>query len=156
MTREAPHFVIQHVLKIEGTAEETWNVLSDVARYADWNPYVLALEGSLEPGSTLRVTIAQANWPKPIVVEPTVIRAEPNRVLHWRGQVGQGDFLETDHVFEIHALESGRVRFDQYEEFRGTFAKQMDEESRSFTHDAFRAMDEALSLRVRTLARLRA
>jgi len=149
MTRPAPQFVIENAVEIEGSAEETWKIFSDVSRYGEWNPYILALDGSLEIGSMLRVKITQANWPKPIVVEPRVIRAEQNRVLHWRGRIGQGGVLDTDHVFEIHSLESGRIRFHQYEEFSGTLAEQMDEKTRSFTREAFRAMNEALALRVR-------
>jgi hypothetical protein len=148
--REAPHFVIEHELELEGSAEETWAVLSDLQHYPEWNPYVLALEGRLEPGSTLRVTIAQGNWPEPMVVEPTVIRADPNQVLHWRGQVGPGGLFDTDHVFEIQPLERRRVRFRQYEEFRGTLAAKMNEEARGFTGEAFRAMNEALASRVPT------
>lgn len=145
---EEPNFVVEHDIEVEGSAEETWAVLSDVDRYSDWNPYVLELDGTLDVGNTLRVTITQANWPEPIIVEPTVIRAEPNRLLHWRGQVGQGGLLDTDHVFEIHPLDRRRVRFRQYEEFRGTLAEGIDEEGRSFIREAFRAMDEALASRV--------
>jgi len=153
ITRTAPSFVIEHETLIDGSAEETWAVLADVARYPDWNPYILALEGRLEPGSSLRVTIAQANWPTPIIVEPTVVRAEIGRALHWRGRVGEGGLLDTDHVFEIHPLGPGRLRFRQFEEFRGTLAEQMDEEARGFTREAFRAMNEALASRVYALDR---
>lgn len=145
---EPPLFVIRHALEIEGSAEATWRVLSDLARYPEWNPYVLALEGELAPGNTLRVTISQENWPEPIVVEPTVIRAEPGRALHWRGCVGDGGLLDTDHVFEIQPVDEGRVRFDQFEEFRGRLAEKMDEEMRGYTRRAFQAMNEALAGRV--------
>jgi hypothetical protein len=145
--------VIRHALEIEGSAEATWGVLSDVGRYAEWNPYVLALEGELVPGRSLRVTISQENWPEPIVVEPTVVSAEPGRILHWRGCVGEGGLLDTDHVFEIQALDAQRIRFDHFEEFRGRLAEKMDEEMRGFTQRAFQAMNEALAARVRALHR---
>lgn len=147
----APEFVISHEIEIDGSAEQTWAVLCDVERFGDWNPYVLHLEGSLVAGATLRVTITQRNWPEPLVVEPTVIRAEPGHVLHWRGQVGDGGVLDTDHVFEIEALDGGRVRFHQYEEFRGSLAAGLEAQSRTFTTEAFRAMNEALATRVRSL-----
>ena len=149
---DPPLFVIRHALEIEGSPEATWSVLSDLQAYPAWNPYVLALEGELVPGSTLRVTITQENWPEPIVVEPTVVRAEPGRVLHWRGCVGEGGILDTDHVFEIQPLDDGRVRFDQFEEFRGRLAEKMDEPMRGFTQRAFQAMNEALAERVRALS----
>ncbi len=150
--RDPPLFVIRHVLEIEGSAEATWAVLSDLARYPEWNPYVLALDGELVPGRILRVKITQANWPEPLVVEPTVMRAEPERVLHWRGCVGERGVLDTDHVFAIEPLSANRIRFDQYEEFRGRLAENMDGEMRGFTQRAFEAMNEALAERVRALS----
>ncbi len=149
---DPPRFVIRHALEIEGSAEATWGVLSDLARYPEWNPYVLALEGELAPGGTLRVTISQENWPEPLVVEPTVVRAEPGRVLHWRGRAGEGGLLDTDHVFEIQPVDATRIRFDHFEEFRGRLAEKMDEEMRGFTRRAFQAMNEALAGRVRALS----
>ncbi|MDJ0788882.1 MAG: SRPBCC domain-containing protein [Myxococcota bacterium] len=149
---DPPLFVIRHALEIEGSAEATWGVLSDLARYPEWNPYVLALEGELAPGSTLRVTISQENWPEPLVVEPTVVVAEPGRVLHWRGRLGDSGLLDTDHVFAIQPLDATRIRFDHFEEFRGRLAEKMDEEMRGFTRRAFQAMNEALAERVRALS----
>ncbi len=151
MSRPAPVFVIEHRIEIAGSAAAVWEVLSDVVRYPEWNPYVLALDGRLVAGNPLRITIVQANWPEPIVVEPTVVRAEASRILHWRGQVGEGGILDTDHVFEILPVDAARVEFHQYEEFRGSIAANMDAASRSFTLAAFEAMNRALDARVRGL-----
>jgi hypothetical protein len=103
------------------------------------------------PGNTLSVEITQANWPKPIVVTPVVVRAEPNKIFHWHGQVGEVGLLDTDHSFEIESMGRERVAFRQREEFRGSLAETMDEPTQAFTRDAFRAMNEALAERVRAL-----
>ena len=68
------------------------------------------------------------------------------------GRVGEGGLLDTDHVFEIQPLDAKRIRFDHFEEFRGSLAEKMDEEMRGFTRRAFQAMNEALAARVRALS----
>ncbi len=151
MSPTAPHFTIAHEVEIAARPEEVWAVLIDFGRYSEWNPYVLSLTGNLEAGSTLEVTILQANWPKPLTVTPTVVRAERDKVLHWHGRVGDGGLLDTDHSFHIEALGSDLIRFLQQEEFRGSIAETMDEQAQSFTHGAFQAMNEALAERVKSL-----
>lgn len=149
MPLEAPLFSIEHAVEIDATPEGVWAVLSDLSSYAEWNPYVLAISGRLDEGSTLDVTIAQENWPEPLNIRPVVVRAIPNRILHWRGQLGDGGLLDTDHSFEIDPIGSERVRFLQREDFRGSLAEKIDEQSRGFIRDAFQAMNEALARRAR-------
>jgi hypothetical protein len=146
-----PLFTIAHELEIAARPEEVWAVLIDFDRYSEWNPYVLALSGALKVGGTLEVTIRQANWPEPLTVTPTLIRAETDTVLHWQGRVGDAGVLDTDHSFHIETLDSDRVHFLQQEEFRGSLAETLDEQAQAFTRDAFQAMNEALAERVRAL-----
>ena len=63
------------------------------------------------------------------------------RDLHGGEEVaGQGLEVESD----------DRVRFIQSEEFRGSLAESMAEDTKQFTQDAFRAMNEALATRIQT------
>ena len=148
----APIFTIEHELEIAASAQEVWAVLADFDGYPEWNPYVLAISGELaERGGLLEITIVQSNWTQPLTLQPVLVEAEANRILHWQGRVGDRGILDTDHSFHIEALADDRVRFTQREEFRGTLAEGIDDTARACTHDAFRAMNEALSERVQAL-----
>jgi hypothetical protein len=147
----SPLFTIEHDLEIPATRAQVWAVLVDFASYADWNPYVLSIDGELASGSLLEVTIAQDNWREPLTIKPTLVQADANRLLHWRSSVGDGSVLDTDHSFHLDALSAERVRFTQREEFRGTLAPQLEADARKFTHKAFCDMDEALCERAMSL-----
>jgi hypothetical protein len=152
---DAPLFTIEHSLAVGGTAEEVWSVLLNFTAYPQWNPYVSAISGSATEGSVLEVVIQQANWPQPLTIRPVVARVVVERVFHWRGSVGEGGVLDTDHSFHIEAPGAGNtadaegVRFVQREEFRGSLAENLRESAEEFTLGSFRAMNEALAERVR-------
>jgi hypothetical protein len=152
-SREAPLFTIAHTIEIPAAPEAVWDALVDFASYADWNPYVLRISGEATEGAVLEVTIAQDNWSEPLTIQPTVRRAEAPRVFHWRGRVGDGSMLDTDHSFHIEpahieSLQGDGVRFVQQEEFRGSLAASLEADARRFTAAAFQAMNEALARRV--------
>jgi hypothetical protein len=155
---DAPLFTIEHSLEMAGTAGQVWSVLLDFPAYAEWNPYVLAISGVAAEGSDLEVVIQQSNWPQPLTVRPVVARVEVERVFHWRGSVGGGGVLDTDHSFHIEPVDQAEpvgaaVRFVQREEFRGSLAENLQEAAEEFTREAFRAMNEALAVRVGALGK---
>ncbi len=147
----SPSFAIEHEIAIDASADEVWEVLTDFEAYPEWNPYVLALEGEATPGSVVKVTISQENWPQPITLEETIVSSEPPAFFHWHGSVLTEGLLETDHSFHIEPRSSKQVRFVQREEFRGPIARFLEEDARVFTLQAFQAMDEAIAERVAEL-----
>lgn len=144
-----PVFVIEADIEIEASAEEVWGVLSDFASYPDWNPYVLKLAGDVVPGGTIRFTIAQENWRKPMTLNNRVLVFDAPRELRWHGSPLLKGFLETDHYFQLSPAAPGRTWLHHAEEFRGWFARFLGEKKfRVHTRNAFRRMNEALAARV--------
>ncbi|MDG2304407.1 MAG: SRPBCC domain-containing protein [Candidatus Binatia bacterium] len=144
-----PVFVIEHEIEIAAPPEDVWRVLTDFAAYPEWNPYVLRLGGTLEPGGAIAVTIAQSNWPKPLTVHPTIVTLDAPRELRWHGSALTTGFLETDHYFRLEPLAGNRTRLRHAEEFRGWRALRIDnEEHHQHTRAAFQAMNRALAARV--------
>jgi hypothetical protein len=47
---------------IDAPAQVVWDLLTDSSSYQDWNPAVLSIEGSISPGSTIKlVSVASPN-----------------------------------------------------------------------------------------------
>lgn len=147
---ESAVYVVEHRVRFPGTREAAWEILTRADLFPDWNPYVKKMEGILQPGETLRVTIVQENWKLPIVVRPKIVTATAPAVLHWHGSILVSGFLETDHSFHFAEVGEGEVEFVQREEFRGWLAHRMkDNGSQRYTFEAFERMDLALAERVR-------
>jgi hypothetical protein len=51
-----------------------WSVLTDFPAYPTWNPFTTSIEGKLQPGAQLRVTIAPPGR-RPMTFRPVVLTA---------------------------------------------------------------------------------
>ncbi len=48
---------IDHEIEIDAAAETVWEVISDVATYPEWNPFVLSCQTSLKPGAPINMKV---------------------------------------------------------------------------------------------------
>lgn len=133
---------------IEAPAEAVWSVLTDLAQFRIWNPFIRDAHGSTEVGGTVHVRVRPALG-VPLSFEAKVLDRRPNRALRWRGHVGAPWLAEGDHTFTIEPLGERRVRLVQRERFGGVLpwiARRL--VTREARH-GFDAMNQALAARVR-------
>ena len=50
-------FVIEETREIAAPAEVVWEVISDLSRYGEWNPFVSKCESTLQPGDAIDMTV---------------------------------------------------------------------------------------------------
>ncbi len=126
-----------------------WSVLTDVDSYHEWNPFIMALAGSLEAGAELDVTL---NPPESgeYSFRATVIAAEPGKELRWRGKWGAEFLFRGEHFFRLNETGDGHTRFVHGEDFSGVLVRWL---GRKLTHTArgFVFMNQALKRRVEAL-----
>jgi hypothetical protein len=135
-------------IEFEGTPGEVWEVLTDLAAYPAWNPFLREIEGELRPGARLRVRF-QPVGERGITMRPTVRAIEPGRELRWLGHLLVPGIFDGEHRFRIEGAGPGRVRFVQSERFGGVLLPLMWARLRDGgTAKGFRAMNEALARRV--------
>jgi hypothetical protein len=48
---------IDHTLDIAAPAATVWSVITDLDRYPEWNPFVIACRSTLEPGSPIAMRV---------------------------------------------------------------------------------------------------
>jgi hypothetical protein len=136
---------------IPAPPEVVWGVLADVARYPDWNPFLVEVRGTPTLGRRLRVTLAPPGGRR-VTLHPRVTVLEPGATLEWLGRLGLPRLLDGRHRFELHPVDGGRgTRLVQREEFRGVLvpvvARQLDRSTRA----GFLAMNEALGARAQAV-----
>jgi hypothetical protein len=137
---------LNNEVEINASAERVWQLLTDFARFPQWNPFIHLASGEPRTGAQLEVTI-QPSGAERTTSRPTVLKAEPNRELRWLGRWLVPGLLDVEHIFTIEPLDADRVRFTQREIFTGLFAP-----LRAHRHDTdirrgFREMNQALKTR---------
>ncbi len=71
-------------VEIEAPASVVWRVLTDLDRYAEWNPFCIKCESTLEMGAPVRMTVVNP-WDRAehnVFVE-YVCAFEPEHLLSW-------------------------------------------------------------------------
>lgn len=124
--------------------ERVWAVLSDGARFGEWNPFIRAMDGELVPGGKLRNVMAPAGG-REMTFTPTVLAVRPAAELRWLGRLLVPGLFDGEHYFLLTPT-AGGTRLVHGERFRGIafwFVK-----AESFRGD-FERMNAALVARVR-------
>ena len=57
-------FVIEKTLDIKAPPEVVWEVLTDFAKYGEWNPFVVEAKSSLKPGEAMDMKVKLMAYPQ--------------------------------------------------------------------------------------------
>jgi len=137
-------------IEINASAERVWDILTDFAAYPQWNPFIRSISGELEVGERLEVRLEPPDS-RGITLRPTVLRAEPNRLMRWVGHLLVPGLFDGEHSLVTEPLEVSRVRFVQHEVFKGVLVSLLARSLDNNTLRGFEEMNEALKERAEAL-----
>jgi len=103
---------VESDIEIDASPERVWNVLSDLPRHADWDPFIRRIEGDLRQGGRLKVVLRLPDG-RGMVLRPKVLTADPGRQLRWLGHLGFPYLFDGEHSWTIEPLGDGKVRLVQ-------------------------------------------
>jgi hypothetical protein len=105
-------------VEIDAPAHTVWQVITDLDRYGEWNPFVVAAQSTLEPGEPIRMQVRLfASFTQPQT--ETVRTLEPERRLcYGLGPMPLGA-LSSRRCHEIEALSDSRCRYTSHFELLG-------------------------------------
>jgi hypothetical protein len=132
-------------IAIDRPAAVVWDVLVDIDKWPEWNPFARA-RGRLAVGEKLNVEIRPPGK-KPMSFRPTVVKLDPGLELRWLGHLGLPGLFDGEHGFRVVAESAGRCRFEQFETFRGVLASPILWFAGDATRRGFEAMNRALKAR---------
>lgn len=104
-------------IDIAASPATVWSILIDNARYPEWNPYYVKVEGAFRVGNQLRVEICKPNGER-VETDPYVMQVVPMRLLTWGGGI-EGIFYR-EHRFVLESSHAGNTRLTHREDFSGT------------------------------------
>jgi hypothetical protein len=129
--------------EINASAERVWELLTDFAAFPQWNPFVRKASGRVEEGAQLELFF-QPPGKRGMTIRPVLLRVQPARELRWRGRLGASWLFQGEHVLLIEAVDRGRVRFVQREQFTGLLVPLLWRSFAPATHSGFQEMNRAL------------
>jgi hypothetical protein len=132
-------------IEIQATAERVWQLLTDFARFPQWNPFIRRASGAAKAGERLQVYM-QPSDASGMAFRPTVLKAESQRELRWLGHFLMPGLFDGEHSFSIESLGSKRVRFVQHEVFTGLLVPLLAHSLDTDTRRGFEEMNRALKV----------
>ncbi len=108
---------IRTEIEISAPASKVWSVLTDFARFPEWNPFVVRVDGEPRAGRELKIDV-QLPESRMLKFTPVVLRAEADRELRWVGKLPLGAF-RGEHFYMIEPIDESSIRFIHGELFSG-------------------------------------
>ncbi|MCX5356236.1 SRPBCC domain-containing protein [Streptomyces mirabilis] len=102
---------------IDAPPGHVWEVLTDFARYPDWNPYIREVTGEVRVGTTLALRTQPAKG-RLVNFRARVTAVTEGIELRWAGGLPVPGLFGGDHGFTL-SPHSGGTRVTQNERFSG-------------------------------------
>jgi hypothetical protein len=135
-------FRIEHRLGIPVPAPVVWQVVSQLERWAEWNPLYVKAEGALKIGAQLTLTQALDGRPT-VLIQPTIVDWVPDAQILWRLQQNSG-LVQRLRYIEIDKLADDACIFSNGEDWSGLLAGLVPVEVRKALRKGYEAMGEAV------------
>lgn len=132
-------------IDIPAPPDHVWSVLTDLAAYPRWNPFIVEASGAIEVGARLTIRIKPPGR-RATRFSPELTQVEPGRVLEWQGKLVVRGLFDGTHRFELVPTGDG-TRFMQSEDFGGLLVPLFARTLRD-TEAGFELMNRALAARV--------
>jgi hypothetical protein len=78
-------------------------VLTDFAKFPNWNPFMRWIHGKLQEGARLEVRLQLAGT-RGTTFKPKVLKVDPPRELRWIGHLGIGGLFDGEHALTITSI----------------------------------------------------
>ena len=139
------HHELHTEIDIDAKPEVVWQVLTDLDRYPEWNPFITSAVGTPEVGDKL-VNRMEPPGGKAMTFKPQVTVVEDGKTFEWLGTLGFSGVFDGRHRFDIEASPTG-TKLIQSESFDGVLVRFMRKSLDTQTKAGFEAMNAALKAR---------
>ena len=148
---KAKNLVTSIEVDIDAPASLVWEVLTDLERYPQWNPFCPRIESTLKLGDPVHMHISVPGTSETQPVSETLVACEPQRLLSWemRPTAENKDAARRDQYIE--ALGSDRCRYVTTDIFLGVNADEIMKNHGGWVKAGFDAMALALKARAEAL-----
>lgn len=141
---------IDHDLEINAPAAVVWDVITDTARYSEWNPFVLECDADLRPGQpiNMRVRLGKGIQKANEIIE----QVEEGRGFSYHMKPPPLGALRSRRSHDIEPLDENRCRYRSHFELDGWLSPLVIFLMRDKLQAGFDGMSHGIKARAETLA----
>ena len=143
--------IVSDTVEIDAPAEHVWSVVTDFARYAEWNPFTVRVDAVLELGAPVVLHLPDPSQPgKTFETHEQISVVEAPHHL----QYNTGDSIPGVHAVRdqwVTDLGGGRSSYRTTDVFTGEHAKAVFDLQAQWVTDGFNAIAHALKARAEQL-----
>lgn len=125
-------------IQIQASTEKVWQILTDFARYPEWNPFIRSLTGNVSEGNKIEAHIDTMRF------RPRVLAFQKNREFRWLGHLFFPGIFDGEHRFQLIENADGSTRFIHSEKFGGILVGLLSKKLDTETKAGFEAMNKKL------------
>jgi len=130
---------------IDAPADSVWRVLTDVAAYPEWHPYLRSVEGKMQRGKMLHFTMAPTEKGERKFAAKLLAMRDPKE---WAWGGAFLFFMKARHTFWLSDAGEGRTLLMQEELWGGLFGRSYGKKYFAEACKNFEKMNQALKIRV--------
>ena len=138
-------YEIHTEIQIDAPPATVWEIVTDLASYSDWNPFITSSEGTLAVGERL-VNRLEPPGGRPLTFKPTVTDVDPGHAFEWLGRLALPGLFDGRHRFEV-VPDDDRTRLLHTERFSGILVPLLRKSLDTHTRAGFEAMNTAVKAR---------
>ncbi len=110
-------FELRHEFEVDAPAAVVWEVITDLDRYGDWNPFVVEARSTLKPGDVIDMKVKLVGPPQK--QQEVMLSFDEGRGFAYRMKPFPLGALSSRRSHEITPLDDGRCRYRSHFELRG-------------------------------------
>ena len=130
-------------MHISASPEKVWKVLMDLPNWKDWNPIVNKIEGQIEVGQELSITMSDKKGSDGKNYKSTITALDEGRRLSFIGVMLAKFLFSAERVIELKATEGG-THFTQIEIYNGLMVPMFWKKLSEHAHPMLTSMNEGL------------
>ena len=104
-------------VEIQGSVADVWETLTNFAKYPEWNPLIHHVDGTLEIGEKVVISVKKGAEEQKFTCE--LARLDPPHEFSWKFYEMMPFLYRGEHIFRVEPIDEKTVRYVNRETFEG-------------------------------------